>query len=97
MCQERTDWSIYCLTCQPYSFASSLLSTTTTCHTILSHSHPIPVDKDEELSSRVEELMDKFMDIVVSDPQQRELAEEVEQRKKFIKKNGHVNKRIVTG
>ena len=95
MCQERTDWSIYCLTCQPNSFASSLLSTTT--NTILSHSHPIPVDKDEELSSRVEELMDKFMDIVVSDPQQRELAEEVEQRKKFIKKNGHVNKRIVTG
>ena len=41
--------------------------------------------------------MDKFMDIVVSDPQQRELAEEVEQRKKFLKKNGHVNKRIVTG
>ena len=88
---------IDCLTCQPNSFASSLLSTTTTCNTILSHSHPIPVDKDEELSSRVEELMDKFMDIVVSDPQQRELAEEVEQRKKFIKKNGHVNKRIVTG
>jgi len=54
-------------------------------------------DKDEELSSRVEELMDKFMDIVTSDPQQRELSEEVEQRKKFLKKNGHVNKRIVTG
>ena len=95
MCQEQTDWSIYCLTCQPNSFASSLLSTT--AKTILSYSHPIPVDKDEELSSRVEELMDKFMDIVVSDPQQRELAEEVEQRKKFLKKNGHVNKRIVTG
>jgi len=37
------------------------------------------------------------LDIVTSDPQQRELSEEVEQRKKFLKKNGHVNKRIVTG
>lgn len=54
-------------------------------------------DKDEELSSRVEELMEKFMDIVVSDPQQKELAEEVEQRKKFLKKNGGVHRKIVTG
>lgn len=41
--------------------------------------------------------MEKFMDIVTSDPQQRELAEEVESRKKYLKKGGAVNKRIVSG
>lgn len=56
----------------------------------------IATDKNEELSSRVEELMEKFMDIVTDDPQQRELSEEYEQRKKFLKK-GMIKRRIVTG
>ena len=57
----------------------------------------IILDKQEELSSRVGELMDKFMDIVISDPQQRELADQVEMKKKFLKKGVGVNRRIVTG
>ena len=41
--------------------------------------------------------MDKFMDIVTSDPQQRELADEIEQKKKFLKKGVGVNRKIVSG
>jgi len=50
-----------------------------------------------ELSSRIEELMERFMDIVVSDPQQRELANAFEQRKKFLKRGVGINKKIVSG
>lgn len=40
--------------------------------------------------------MEKFMDIVTDDPAERELAEEYDQRKKFLKK-GLIKRKIVTG
>jgi len=53
-------------------------------------------DKDEELSSRVEELMEKFMEIVTLDPQEKELSEEYEQRKKFIRSGVGYKRKILS-
>ena len=39
--------------------------------------------------------MDKFMDIVVDDPQHKELSDEYEQRKKFLRK-GMAKRKIIS-
>lgn len=54
-------------------------------------------DRDEELSSRVEELMEKFMEIVHMDPVEKSLSEDYDQRKKFIKQGINIKRRILTG